>query len=368
LERTLIVEQEMTEPANGSFHAVRPVNDLPPDSVIFGQTEVMQQVRETLERVAGASVPVLIEGESGTGKDIIARLLHQRSFCAKGPFVKINCPAIPTGLLESELFGYESGAFTGANQKKTGRMEAAQFGTLFLDEISELEPGLQAKLLQALQDGQFCRIGAQEDTKIDVRVVCATNRNLEADVESGRFRRDLFYRINVTKLELPPLRERRDDIPHLANYFLELYNVKFNGRAFPLTNDLLDLLRQYHWPGNTRELENLIKRYVILGAMAITSALAGVRPNVFSLTPARMNGPISLRKMTRTALHELEGKLIIQALEANNWSRKEAARDLNISYRALLYKMREAGLPVGKGIPKESAAPMSVVNATNEQK
>lgn len=339
----------MFDSAKGLSHAARSTVNLPPESVVFGQTDTMRHVRESLERVAGISVPVLITGESGTGKDIIARLLHNRSFCSKGPFVSINCPALPATLLESELFGYESGAFTGANKTKPGRVEAAQSGTLFLDEISELDLRLQAKLLQVLQDGQFCRIGAREDTRIEVRVVCATNRNLEAEVEAGAFRRDLFYRINVTALELPPLRERRADIPGLASYFLDLYNEKFNCHAFRLSDELIDLLQQYHWPGNTRELENLIKRYAILGTPAITSALTGLRPTAFTFNAAHVIGPISLRSMTKAALHELEGKLIMQALEAQGGNRKNAARALSISYRSLLYKMRDLKLPLVKG-------------------
>src|ERR1022692_4658974 len=241
------------------------LGEIPPDNIIFGHSEVMQSVRTRLSKVAAANVPVLITGESGTGKDIIARLLHAYSPWAKGPFVKVNCPAIPGTLLESELFGYEKGAFTGAYGSKPGRVEMAHRGTLFLDEISELDPALQSKLLQLLQDGQFCRIGAQEDKKVEVRIVCATNRLLEVEIENGTFRQDLFYRINVVNLQMPPLRERRGDIEDLVHYFLEYYNRKYNCRARPISAELLTALQKYHWPGNIRELENLIKRYVILG-------------------------------------------------------------------------------------------------------
>ena len=185
------------------------LGEVPPDNIIFGHSEVMQAVRSRLGKVAAANVPVLITGESGTGKDIIARLIHGLSPWKLGPYVKVNCPAIPGTLLESELFGYERGAFTGAVGSKPGRVELAHRGTLFLDEISELDPSLQSKLLQLLQDGQFCRIGAQEDKKVEVRVVCATNRHLEAEIESGAFRQDLYYRINVVNLRMPALRERR---------------------------------------------------------------------------------------------------------------------------------------------------------------
>ena len=232
----------------------------------------MQSLRDRMDKVASANVPVLIQGESGTGKDIIARMIHGLSPWRTGPFVKVNCPAIPGTLLESELFGYEKGAFTGAYGSKPGRVELAHRGTLFLDEISELDLGLQSKLLQLLQDGQFCRIGAQEDKKVEVRVVCATNRVLEAEIESGTFRQDLFYRINVVNLQMPPLRERKGDIPDLVTYFLEYYNRKYNCRARTLSGDLMSSLQKHHWPGNIRELENLIKRYVILGNEEVISS------------------------------------------------------------------------------------------------
>src|SRR5207248_3798704 len=199
-------------------------DQMPPESVVFGQSVPMREIRSRLERLAGANVAVLIQGESGTGKELIAALIHRQSPWANGPFVKVSCPAIPGTLIESELFGYEKGAFTGANASKAGRVEMAHRGTLFLDEIGELEPSLQSKLLQLLQDGQFCRIGAQEDKKVEVRVVCATNRNLEQEIESGTFRQDLFYRINVVNLHMPALRERRGDIEDLTVYFLEYYN------------------------------------------------------------------------------------------------------------------------------------------------
>src|SRR6202789_3774051 len=244
---------------------VQPLGEMPPDHIVFGRTESMLAVRDRLIKLAGANVPVLIQGESGTGKDIIARMIHTASPWRSGPWVKVNCPAIPGTLLESELFGYEKGAFTGAFGMKPGRVEMAHRGTLFLDEISELDMSLQSKLLQLLQDGQFCRIGAQEDKKVEVRVVCATNRKLEEEIANGTFRADLFYRINVVNLHMPPLRERASDVPQLISYFLEYYNRKFNSRAKPLSAELMNALRKYHWPGNIRELENLIKRYVILG-------------------------------------------------------------------------------------------------------
>ncbi len=326
-----------------------PVNDLPPDRVIFGESFVMQVVREKIEKLAGANIPVLIQGESGTGKEIVAKLIHACSPWKEGPLVKVNCPAIPRTLLESELFGYEKGAFTGAYGTKPGRVEMAHRGTLFLDEIAELEPALQAKLLQLLQDGRFCRIGAQEDTWVEVRIVCATNRRLEDEIESGAFRQDLFYRINVVNLRLPTLRERSEDIPRLVDYFLERYNQQYHRQAGPLSHQFLGRLQGYSWPGNIRELENQIKRYVILGSEEVipTELLSSDQGELSPEIPS--NGPISLKKLTRQATQVLERKIILKALQASRWNRKRAARALNISYRALLYKIKQAGLPSKRG-------------------
>src|SRR6266496_4048663 len=339
-----------TAVTNSVSSLVQSIGEIPPESVVFGQSEAMQSLRSRLDKVAGANVPVLIHGESGTGKDIIARLVHALSPWRTGPFVKVNCPAIPGTLLESELFGYEKGAFTGAYGSKPGRVELAHRGTLFMDEISELDMGLQSKLLQLLQDGQFCRIGAQEDKKVEVRVVCATNRHLETEIQNGTFREDLFYRINVVNLHLPALRERRGDIEDLAHYFLEYYNRKFNCRARPLSNEALGVLQKYHWPGNIRELENLIKRYVILGhEEVITNDLVAREPDFFN-PEISLDGPISLKKVTRQAVRELERKIILKVLQQHHWNRKQAARTLSISYRALLYKIRDAGLPSNRAL------------------
>src|SRR5437016_2857282 len=281
---------------------IQALGEIPPEAVIFGHSEGMQALRERLDKVAGANVPVLIQGESGTGKDIIARMIHTLSPWKSGPFVKVNCPAIPGTLLESELFGYEKGAFTGAFGMKPGRVEMAHRGTLFLDEISELDLGLQSKLLQLLQDGQFCRIGAQEDKKVEVRVVCATNRKLEQEIESGTFRADLFYRINVVNLHMPALRERASDIPDLVDYFLAYYNRKYNFRAKPLSGDLMGILRKYHWPGNVRELENLVKRYVILGNEEVISSDLTPREQDFFNAEIPVDVQISLKKLPQQAV------------------------------------------------------------------
>jgi two-component system, NtrC family, response regulator AtoC len=335
---------------------VQPLGEMPPEAIVFGHSEAMNAVRDRLTKLASANVPVLIQGESGTGKDIIARMIHVASPWRNGPWVKVNCPAIPGTLLESELFGYEKGAFTGAYGVKPGRVEMAHRGTLFLDEISELDMPLQSKLLQLLQDGQFCRIGAQEDKKVEVRVVCATNRKLEQEVENGTFRSDLFYRINVVNLHLPPLRERATDIPELVAYFLEHHNRKYNCRAKPLSPEILTVLGKYHWPGNIRELENLIKRYVILGNEEVITADLAPRSTDFFNADIPVDGQISLKKLTRQAVRELERKVILKVLQSHHWNRKKTARSLSISYRALLYKIRDAGLPSNRSKRQESQA------------
>lgn len=318
---------------------------LPPDAVIFGRSEAMRLIRNKIEKMAGSNVPVLIQGESGTGKEIVAKLIHCLSPWEAGPFVKVNCPAIPATLLESELFGYEKGAFTGAYGTKPGRVELAHRGTLFLDEIAELDPALQAKLLQLLQDGQFCRIGAQEDKRVEVRMICATNRELQDEIEAGNFRQDLFYRINVLNVHLPPLRHRREDIPDLVHFFLETYNDKYNCQAPAVSPQMMQKLQQYQWPGNIRELENVIKRYVILGSEEIITGELLRSEGARQYTPEiPLGGNISLKKVTREAVRELERVVILRSLKANNWNRRRVARALDISYRALLYKIRDAGL------------------------
>ena len=342
---------------------VQPLGEMPPDTIVFGRSEAMQAVRDRLTKLAGANVPVLIQGESGTGKDIIARMVHTNSPWRTGPWVKVNCSAIPGTLLESELFGYEKGAFTGAYGMKPGRVEMAHRGTLFLDEISELDLGLQSKLLQLLQDGQFCRIGAQEDKKVEVRVVCATNRKLEQEIENGTFRSDLFYRINVVNLHLPPLRERAADIPELVAYFLEYHNRKYNCRAKPLSGELMATLKKYHWPGNIRELENLVKRYVILGSEDVISTDLQPRDTELLTADINFDGPISLKSLTRQATRALERKIILKVLNMHHWNRKQAARTLNISYRALLYKIRDAGLPPNRVRRQQEAEAKSQVAA-----
>jgi two-component system response regulator AtoC len=240
------------------------------------------------------------------------------------------------------LFGYERGAFTGADRSKSGRVEQAHGGTLFLDEIAELDPTLQAKLLQLLQDGQFSRIGARAETAVKVRVICATNRNLEEEIGLGNFRQDLFYRINVVTLQLAPLRERVADIPILCDYFVRVFSERFGRRPRPLSQSMIAVLQRRRWVGNIRELENVIKRYVILGSEEILAAeLNNHEPDILD-TDLVADGSISLKAVTRRAVRELERKIIFKTLEANHWNRKQSAQALKISYRALLYKLKEA--------------------------
>ena len=233
--------------------------------LLDGENRKMKEVREIIEQVAETDITILIRGESGTGKEIVARSIFQLSNRRDCPFVKVNCAALPSELLESELFGFEKGAFTGAQKRKLGKFEFANHGTIFLDEISEMHPSLQAKLLQVLQDGEFSRLGGEADVRVDTRIIAATNRNLEKAVQEGSFREDLFYRLNVVTILLPPLRERKDAIPVLADFFLRKYNEQYRKSVKQLSSETLSVMMQYHWPGNVRELENTVKRIVVLG-------------------------------------------------------------------------------------------------------
>ena len=338
---------------------------------LLGTSDKMREVLELITRVADTDVTVLIRGESGTGKELVARAIHAASPRRERTFVKVNCAALPAELLESELFGFERGAFTGAIQQKPGKFEFANHGTMFLDEISEMGPALQAKLLQVLQDGEFARLGGRHDVRVDVRVLAATNRDLEAAVGDGQFREDLFFRLNVVCITLPPLRQRRDEIPALTEYFLHRYSEHYNRPAIALATDTLRLFAEYDWPGNVRELENLIKRMVILGTDApirreLADAIAGralrtgpipalrplaaaePSPDVAAVLPAVSAAPAvpsgSLKEIARSAAREAERALISRTLQQTRWNRREAAEILGISYKALLYKIKEAEL------------------------
>lgn len=313
----------------------------------------MRAVRQKVERAAGLNVPILVLGESGTGKEVLARYIHDRSPWRNGPFVKVNCPAIPGTLIESELFGYQKGAFTGANTAKPGRIEVAQGGTLFLDEIAELDASLQAKLLHVLQDGHYTRIGDYEEKRADARVVCATNRHLQQEIENGGFRSDLFYRINVISITLPPLRDRRDDVPYLAEYLREQFNRRFQREAPPLSKETLHLLRQRDWPGNIRELENCMARYVVLGSEESFYGERVERAPTHFTYEATPEGNIPLKHIAQQVTRKMERDVILKVLQANHWNRRKAAEVLKISYRALLYKVRQAGLPAKR--PRQKA-------------
>jgi len=321
-------------------------SELPPENVYFGPSAAMQLVRQRMDRAAGLNVPILILGESGTGKEVLARFIHERSPWREGPFVKVNCPAIPGTLLESELFGFQKGSFTGANTSKPGRMELAQGGTLFMDEIAELESGLQAKLLHVLQDGHFTSIGDHEEKAVDARVICATNRRLQVEIQHGGFRADLFYRINVISITLPPLRDRRDDVPYLAEYLRQLFNRRFCRDAAPLSREINQFLQKREWPGNVRELENCIARYVVLGSEEAFHIERGEEKNPMHFTyDVTEDGNIPLKRIAQQVTRRMEHDVILKVLQANQWNRRKAAEILKISYRALLYKVRQAGLP-----------------------
>lgn len=320
-----------------------------PAEVLYGTTDEMRRIRRTVDRVCEIRVPVLIRGESGTGKEALANYLHAESPWSDKPFIKVNCAAVPGPLLESELFGYEKGAFTGAVSSRPGKFELAHEGTLLLDEIADMDGGLQAKLLHALQDGRFSRIGDLEERRADVRIISITNRNLEQDIGSGSFREDLFYRINVVNLEAPPLRRRMEDLPLLVDYFLKVFSRQFHRDVSRIPTELMDQFKSHRWPGNIRELENYIKCYVILGKM--DTVLADIRDRAPVMTGGfHLQRPddFSLKRFAKTAALEAERFLILEALKETRWNRRRAAKMLGISYRALLYKMQDAGLPSKK--------------------
>ena len=363
-------------------------------TMLFGHSHQMQEVRDLIERVSDTDVTVMIRGESGVGKELVARALHEQSLRKDKPFVKVNCAALPTELLESELFGFEKGAFTGAIQHKPGKFEFANHGTMFLDEIGDMSFPLQAKLLQALQDGEFSRLGGKSDVRVDVRVITATNCDLESAVAGGKFREDLYFRLNVVTITIPPLRDRREEIPMLTDHFVKKFSVQYN-KPFPgISAELSHQFLEYDWPGNVRQLENMIKRMVVLGSEAPilselqqpssplhhwphTTSSSSPRPTAPPLQPvmpppAAATAPVavaaavpaaigigsvgavaasagaaanvSLKDISRSAAREAERELILRMLTRTRWNRKEAAEILGISYKALLYKIKENGL------------------------
>ena len=313
--------------------------------VFIGDTPQMIQVKNLIEQVADSELTVLIRGESGTGKEIVARMLHSLSSRKNEPFVKVNCAAIPRDLLEAELFGYEKGAFTGAHKTKPGRFETANKGTMFLDEIGDLPLELQSKLLQVLEQHEFVRVGGIKNINVDVRIVCATNRNLEEALKSKTLRDDLFYRLNEICINLPPLRERREDIPLLIEHFFKKYNALYNKNFHQLSARSLKAMEEYNWPGNVREVENLIKQIVVRENESIIfetiKKLTAPEMSLSEETPLSTQQTLSLKKRISDTVAYEEKRLISEVLNKTNWNRRKAAQILEISYRSLLYKIKE---------------------------
>jgi two-component system response regulator AtoC len=333
--------------------------------MIFGQSSLMASAKDKLERVADTTVPVLLQGESGTGKEIFARLLHAYSRRANSPWVKVNCPAIPHSLIESELFGYEKGAFTGAYANKQGRVELAHLGSLFLDEVGSLDLSVQAKLLQVLQDGSFMRVGAQESRSVNTRLISAATGNLRDQTNDGTFRLDFFFRINAVTIELPSLRQRIEDLPKLVDYFFDIHSKAFRCNPKPLSREILRLMQRHDWPGNIRQLENMIRSYILIGnEEALAEELVPSAASSLT-TEIDLASPVSLREITRAATQDLERQIILKVLQANGWSRRKTAKWLNISYRSLLYKLQDT--QVGGTAAKSSKARAKAANSSLPQ-
>jgi len=321
------------------------------ETAVF-QSPKMLEIVEIVRQVAETDVTVLVHGESGVGKEVVAKRVHQLSPRAEGPFVKVNCAALPHDLLESELFGYEKGAFTGATKSKPGKFELAQRGTIFLDEIAEMTLPTQAKLLQVLQDGEFARLGGQQNIRVHVRVLVATNKNLETMVEQQLFREDLYYRLNVISLHVPPLRERKEEIPILTDLFTKKFSRQFNKKVSRLPEALMDAFLRHDWPGNVRELENMIKRYVvlrdekiILNELAAGSSLPMEQEFDLDLSGLVEEGKsVSLKAIDKKVARLAEGVLISRVLQHTKGNKRKAAEILQISYKALLYKIKDCQL------------------------
>jgi DNA-binding NtrC family response regulator len=328
------------------------VEDLGDDTFFVAASANMRKLRSQAALVANVDIPVLMLGESGTGKEVMARLIHKLSPRAHRMFLKVNCAAVPADLLESELFGYEAGAFTGANHAKPGKFEVCNKGTILLDEIGEMPPSLQAKLLHVLQDQQFSRLGSRSVVKVDVRILAATNINIPEALAGKRLREDLYYRLNAFTLQIPPLRERKEEIPILLKHFMSQLSEQYARPPLPFSPELLLACANYPWPGNLRELGNFVKRYLVLGDEKL--AINELQPRIdgsgakFDASPPRNPSPESqgggLKSLARSAKDEAEAEAIAKALDETNWNRKQAAALLQISYKALLYKIRQYGI------------------------
>jgi len=340
------------------------VEELCDDVFFIAASPAMKKIRSQAGLVANVEIPVLLLGESGTGKEVVARLIHKLSPRAHRTFLKVNCAAVPADLLESELFGYEAGAFTGATHPKPGKFELCNKGTILLDEIGEMPPLLQAKLLHVLQDQQFSRLGSRSVVKVDVRILAATNINIPEALATKRLREDLYYRLNAFTLTLPPLRERKEEIPILLKHFMSRMSELYARPPLPLAPPLLDACLRHSWPGNLRELSNFVKRYLVLGDETLAAAELQPKPDGGSglhLDPAgkasfggAQNGG-GLKSLARSAKDEAEAEAIARALEETNWNRKQAAALLKISYKALLYKIRQYGIAQSRSTHRLSA-------------
>jgi two-component system response regulator AtoC len=326
------------------------VEDIGDETFFVAASPIMRKLRSQAALVANVDIPVLMLGESGTGKEVMARLIHKLSPRAHRTFLKVNCAAVPADLLESELFGYEAGAFTGANHAKPGKFELCNKGTILLDEIGEMPPSLQAKLLHVLQDQQFSRLGSRSVIQVDVRILAATNINIPEALASKRLREDLYYRLNAFTLMIPPLRERKEEIPILLKHFMTQLSEQYARPPLPCSPELLLACATYAWPGNLRELGNFVKRYLVLGdeKLAINELQPrtdGTGAHFQPATPRNGSEPVGgLKGLARSAKDEAEAEAIAKALEETNWNRKQAAVLLQISYKALLYKIRQYGI------------------------
>jgi len=345
IRRTLGVPSQRIVPTAAAVEA----EEVGEDIFFVAASEAMHRIRSQVGMVARVDVPVLLLGESGTGKEVVARLVHKLSPRANSVFLKVNCAALPSELLESELFGYEAGAFTGASRPKPGKFELCNRGTILLDEIGEMPPSLQAKLLHVLQDQQFSRLGSRTMVKVDVRILAATNINIQEAIASKKLREDLYYRLNAFTVLVPPLRERSEEIPLLLRHFMSRFAARYGREPLSLPPAMIDKAMIYPWPGNLRELENFVKRYLILGDEAqllkeLECQEGGGDPATQNSTNPAAAGTGDLKALVRGLKDEAEIKAIGKTLERTRWNRKEAARLLNISYKALLYKIRQYGL------------------------
>jgi two-component system, NtrC family, response regulator AtoC len=335
------------------------VEEVGEDVFFIAASATMRKIRSQAALVANVDIPVLLLGESGTGKEVLARLIHKLSPRAHRTFLKVNCAAVPADLLESELFGYEPGAFTGATHAKPGKFELCNKGTILLDEIGEMPPALQAKLLHVLQDQQFSRLGSRSVIKADVRVLAATNIDIPQALATKRLREDLYYRLNAFTLQLPPLRERKEEIPVLLKQFMTRMAEQYARPPLPLSPALLEACQKYSWPGNLRELSNFLKRYLILADENLAAAELQPRSDsgggVVHPDGTGRSETGGLKSLARSAKDEAEAEAIRQALEQTNWNRKQAASLLQISYKALLYKIRQYGIAEVKSHHKLSA-------------